>query len=148
MRRTLVVTVTAVILCCALALAIGCSAGVTNPDDDGNTETDLTGVTAQAGVVTTGQLASGTAGVNVTVTDSGAVPIAGLVVYLTPPSMGKALTSYPQAITDAQGQVGFQDVPIDSSLRVRVTLPSAGSQAVPVGSLTAGALKAVPVEDS
>jgi hypothetical protein len=139
----------AVMLCCALALTVGCSGGgVTNPDDDDNTETSLTGVTAQAGLVTAGQLAAGTAGVNVTVTDSGAAPIAGLVVYLTPSSMGHALSSYPNATTDAQGQVGFQDVPTDSNLRVRVTLPNAGAQAVPVGSLTAGALKAVPVEDS
>jgi hypothetical protein len=136
------------VLCLVVALAVGCGGGTTNPDDDTNTETNLTGVVAQAGSVTVGQLTATTAGVNVTVTDSGAAPLAGLVVYLTPPSMGKSLSSYPHATTDAQGQVGFRAVPIDSNLRVRVTLPTAGAQAVPVGTLTARALKAVPVEDS
>ncbi len=147
--RTLLVLGTVTALCVLLGLVAGCGgAGVTNPDDTDPTETDLSSVVAQAGTVTTAQLAAGTAGVNVTVTDASAFPLAGVVVYLTPAVMDGGLNTYPQAIANAQGQVGFRNVPINSNLRIRVTLPNRGGVAQPVGTPAAGQLTALTVADS
>lgn len=142
-----------VLLVCALGamllLACGCGGGTTNPDDDDVDETDLSGVTALAGTSLPANIATGRAGANVTVTDATAAPLAGVVVYLTTMAPQDALSTYPHATTDANGQVTFRGIPLtDSGLRVRMALPNRGSVSLPLGMLVSKQVREIAAQDT
>jgi len=151
MSRALSVALLGLVFAVAL-IGVGCSSsGAPNPDDPSNPgqETSLSGVTPQSGPVTETQVAGQSLGaVNVTVTDSTGSPVAGAAVYLVPPAMQHELAYYPTAQTDSQGQAGFLGVPLVGNLRVLVRLTDTESLTHGVGTVSAGEITAVAVQES
>lgn len=143
---------TALTLSLVLAVA-GCSTGggTLNPDDGGNgvfVPVDLSSVEARSGPVTEEQVAGRrTGGVNVTARDTDGQPVAGVTIYLHPTSLDlPGFDRYPHAQTDANGQVGFLNVPVANSLRVRVVFTEANVKTQPVAP-SAGQIVEVEVRE-